>query len=36
MENAELCFIGYNFESDWYKCYIIWVNKGTYTRTLLS
>ena len=23
-------------EPDWYKCYIIWVNKATYTRTLFS
>ena len=26
-------FLWYGTESDWYKCYIIWVNKTTYTQT---
>ena len=28
--------IWHGTESDWYKCYIMWVNKATYTRTLFS
>ena len=29
-------FLWHETESDWYKCYIIWVNKTTNTRTLFS
>ena len=26
-------FLWHGTESDWYKCYIIWVNETTYTQT---
>ena len=29
-------FLWHGTESDWYKCYVTWVNKATYTRTLFT
>ena len=29
-------FLCFGTELDWYKCYIIWVNKATYTPTFFS
>ena len=27
-------FLWHGTESDWQKCYVIWVNKATYNQTL--
>ena len=29
-------FLWHETESDWDKCYIVWVNKAIYTRNLFS